>query len=315
MSIPRRRFLTISGAAVVTDLAQATATGAAASADARAAASPPQTIPNLQSWTAATGQYSLPATVRILLSSAHSSTLRTTADVLAEDLRTVTRRTVTVVEQATPAPAAGDIVLTLAPVTGLNEEGYELQVGSSMQVRGTKAGVFYGTRTILQWLRQATVVPAGLARDWPRYPDRGLLVSNAAKYYTLTWWKGQIQEMAYLKLNLLWISVGYDTSPLAEMKEVAAYAARYNISVIPLTNLPGHVEKHLGSRPDLALPGRTWTTSRRRTGISARTSTSPSSAATSQSGTTCSRNCWRRPGSASGRPRSRRTCCTGSSTT
>ncbi|ADB33527.1 Glycoside hydrolase, family 20, catalytic core [Kribbella flavida DSM 17836] len=256
MSMPRRRFLTISSAAVAAGLVQTgTVTPAGAQADA-AAALPPPTIPNLQSWTAAAGQYTLPATVRIIVSTAHSPTLRTTADVLAEDLRKVTRRTVTVVEQTSPAPAAGDIVLTLAAVIGLNDEGYELQVGSSMQVRGTKSGVFYGTRTVVQWLRQATVVPGGVARDWPKYPDRGFLVANAAKYYTPTWWQGQIQEMSYLKMNLLWFSPGYDTAPLNEMKDMAAYAARYNIGLVPLTNMPGHMGKLLATRPDLALPGR-----------------------------------------------------------
>jgi hypothetical protein len=250
--IARRRFLTLAGGSAVALSWAVTDPVLADAIPQRSTALPPQTIPAIRQWNAGTGQYQLPATIRILIS---PTAFRSTADTFAEDLRKLTKKTVTVVVQSTPVPVAGDIVLTQATVTG-GAEAYELIVSSWLEVRGPKSGVFFGTRTILQWLRQATTIPAGTAIDYPTYPERGFLVANAPKRYTETWWQGQIQEMSYLKLNMLWLYVGYDTTPLPEMKRIAEYAAKYNIAVVPQSNMPGHMTKLLADRPDLGLPGR-----------------------------------------------------------
>lgn len=252
-TMPRRHFLTLTSGAV----AGGYLAGQQASAvTPQPLAAPPVTIPALQSWTASSEQYTLQTTSRILLSAAHADRLRTTADVLADDIRQITGRSLPVVVQDQPQPAAGDIHLVLATVTGLGEEGYELRVGSTMEVRGAASGVFWGTRTIVQWFRQTTTVPGGVARDWPRYPERGFLVAHVPKYFTMTWYQGQIQELSYLKMNMFWIYVGYDSTPLADMKAIAQYAARYNVTVVPQTNMPDHMARLLHDRPDLQLPGR-----------------------------------------------------------
>jgi hexosaminidase len=72
----------------------------------------------------------------------------------------------------------------------------------------------------------------------------------------MAWWQGQIQELSYLKMNLLWFYVGYDSTPLAEMKAIAEYAARYNITVVPQLNMPGHMGRLLVERSEHQLPGR-----------------------------------------------------------
>ena len=69
----------------------------------------------------------------------------------------------------------------------------------------TAAGAFYGTRTVLQLLRRGRQRsrPAR-ARDWPRYPERGLMIDNGRRYFSPAWIKRDGSgELAYLKLNQL----------------------------------------------------------------------------------------------------------------
>ncbi len=248
-NLPRRQFLALSGGAALAGLVAGPATPAAA----RSAAVPPPTIPALQSWTVGSGQYVVPSSVRIIVRGADAAALRPAAETLAAALAKALNRPAQVEVQDTPAPAAGDIVLRLAAAV-VNGEGYEIKVGAALEVSGQRAGVFHAAQTIVQWLKQATTVPGGVARDWPKYPERGFLVANAARFYTTAWWKGQLDEMAYLKLNMLWVNIGYDTAPLAQAKEIEAYAAKYNIGLVPLTGMPGHMDKLLANRPDLKLP-------------------------------------------------------------
>ena len=63
--------------------------------------------------------------------------------------------------------------------------------------------MFYGTRTLLQLLRQSYAVPRGRALDWPRYPQRGLMIDLGRRIYPQRWIESHIRELAYLKLNLL----------------------------------------------------------------------------------------------------------------
>ncbi|MFC0625972.1 DUF4082 domain-containing protein [Kribbella deserti] len=256
-NLPRRRFLGLTGgAALAGGLGAAGLSAASASAAVgRELAGPPLTIPGLQQWVAGGGaQYVVPGvtqTFRVIVRGADAEALRPVGDILKADLGKVLKRAIRVEVQETPAPAAGDVVLSLAAIPGLDSEGYELKVGPVLELRGARAGVFHGAQTIVQWLRQATTVPAGTARDWPKYAERGFLVANAARHYSMPWWQGQIVDMAYLKLNLLWVNVGYDTAPLSQIKEIAAFAAKYNINLVPLTNMPGHMNKLLANRPDL----------------------------------------------------------------
>ena len=67
----------------------------------------------------------------------------------------------------------------------------------------TAAGAFYGTRSVVQLLRRKRSIPAGTARDWPRYPERGLMLDNGRRYFSPRWLRARIRELAYLKLNQL----------------------------------------------------------------------------------------------------------------
>ena len=86
----------------------------------------------------------------------------------------------------------------------LGREGYRLEVGPGVRIEArTPAGAFYGTRTVLQRLNTGRAIQPGHARDWPSYPERGLMLDNGRRYFPPAWIKRQIRLMAYLKLNQL----------------------------------------------------------------------------------------------------------------
>jgi hexosaminidase len=171
------------------------------------------------------------------------------------------------------APVAGDVELRLGSRDRqLGREGYRLDVGGSVRIEArTRAGLFYGTRTLLQLLRRGTI-PAGSARDWPRYPERGLMLDNGRRYFTPAWIKEQIDLLAELKLNQFHMHfsdnegfrVESDSHPEVvsgrhlrkrEVRELIAYAARRHIRVIPELDMPGHLRAALAQHPELQLPG------------------------------------------------------------
>jgi hexosaminidase len=229
----------------------------------------PPTIPALRSWKPAAGSFELRAGSRLVVDRRHDRRLASEARLFAGELRRLTGRRPQIVvgEQ----PAVGDIQLTLGSGDRLGREGYRLQVGAALRVSArADAGVFYGTRTVLQLLRQGPSIPAGVASDWPRYPERGLMIDNGRKYFTVGWIKRRIRELAYLKLNHLHLHLsdnqGFriesETHPEIVSREhltkdqvraIVALASRYHVRVVPEIDMPGHLRAALAAHPELQL--------------------------------------------------------------
>ncbi|MEU7529939.1 family 20 glycosylhydrolase [Saccharothrix sp. NPDC042600] len=232
---------------------------------AQAANPKPQTIPALREWTGGTGDFTFADTARIVRDPA----LATTAGVFADDL---TARFGRPVAQVDGGARAGDVVLRLGSTdTALGEEGYALSVTDRVVVTArTDAGAFYGTRTVLQLLKQRTTIPRGTARDWPLKRERGLMVDNGRKYFTPQWLADHVKELAYLKLNYLhlhltdnlgfriesekhpeYVSAQHLTKQ--QVRDLIALAAKYKITVVPEFDAPGHMDAILAKHPDLKL--------------------------------------------------------------
>ncbi|MGC4807677.1 discoidin domain-containing protein [Micromonospora sp. DT233] len=225
-----------------------------------------QVIPALRQWTAGTGSYTFGTASRIVVDPAHAAALTDDAATFAADLRDLTGRTVSVV---TGTAATGDIRLTLGGTQPA--EGYTMTVGASISIQGsTDTGAFYGTRTVLQLLRQSGTVPAGTTTDAPAKPERGLMLDVGRKYVTGEWLRQQIKELAYLKLNRLHLHLsdthGFrlesTTHPEVvseqhyskqEMREIVALAAKYHIEIVPEIDMPGHLNAVLAKHPELQL--------------------------------------------------------------
>ncbi len=242
------------------------ATGAAAHANPR-----PWTIPALRAWSGGRGVFRLAAGTEIVVPARYRRALLGTAATLAADLRALTARRLRIAIGDAP-PAAGGIVLQLgSPERRLGREGYALRIRASVRISArTATGVFYGTRTLLQLLRDGGSIPRGDARDWPRYPERGLMIDLGRRSYPASWIAARIKELAYLKLNLLHLHLTDDqrwgiesraqpelVSPGALTQQavhsLVELAARYHVTVVPEIDMPGHMGALLAKHPGLEL--------------------------------------------------------------
>lgn len=214
------------------------------------------------------GEFALRDGARIVAGGA----LREPAELLAEDL-TRAGRAVSV----TAGPAeTGDIVLEEAADAPAPAESYRITSGDRLTITAhDTAGIIHGTQTVLQWLRQTTTLPAGIAEDRPGYSERGLMLDTGREFFPVDWVKARIRDAAYLRMNMVQLHLsdaeGFRlesrahpeiTSPqhysAADLREILDYARSYAIEIVPEIDMPGHMNALLAQHPDLVLrPART----------------------------------------------------------
>lgn len=270
-----RRIFVGGTAAVIGAFGVSTIEAASASAAPSTATPPggattlPSTIPAVQDWRKGRGSFRLGPSSRVIVHRRDAGPLNQVAQLFAADLAAVAKN---VSRQSSSDRAArkGDIVLQLGSVDRkLGSEGYVLEIGEQITVTArTAAGVLYGTQTLLQMLRQTKVLPAGTVKDWPGYEERGFLVDIGRMYFSLEWLKARVRDMAYLKLNTLFLHLTDDEgwrveSKLGvqsaqfltkrEVRELVAYATRFNVTVIPEIDMPAHLGALLTKYPQFRL--------------------------------------------------------------
>ncbi|GGX85497.1 beta-N-acetylhexosaminidase [Streptomyces hiroshimensis] len=169
----------------------------------------------------------------------------------------------------------GDVELVLRPGTGqgpLAAEAYELTArdGKVLVASAGEAGVFYGTRTLLQAVRSGGGLPEGVVRDAPDRAQRGLHLDIARKHFTAEWIEARLRELSALKLNQLALHFSDDqgfriesdshpeiVSPQrltkAEVRRIVALAESLHITVIPEIDSPGHLGAVIAAHPTLQL--------------------------------------------------------------
>jgi hexosaminidase len=187
-----------------------------------------------------------------------------------------------------------DLSLGYVPAR-LGTEGYELAVtrrGVSLKAR-TPAGLFTGVQTLRQLLPAAVesrtkqrgpwVVPAGRVVDYPRFAYRGAMLDVARHFFTPDQVKTYIDQIALYKINHLHLHLaddqgwrieieswprlttyggstevgggpgGYYTK--AQYRDIVAYAAARNITIVPEIDMPGHTNAALASYAELNCDG------------------------------------------------------------
>ncbi|AKU15426.1 beta-N-acetylhexosaminidase [Luteipulveratus mongoliensis] len=266
MKLSRRAALSLAGSAVLAPIGVRTAAAAVAA---------PTTLPVLRQWTAGPSPYAFGQGTRVVIARADEAELSRLATDFAADLRTVTGVPVsTTVGDARP----GDILLGLGAVAGSSSsERHRVASGPILKVTAPeRSGVFYGSRSVLQWLRQGWTVAGGTATDWPSYPERGLLVDTGRKFLSIPFLRRQIREISYLKLNYLHLHLNdvngmrleSTTHPevvspqhytQAEMRDLIAYADRYNVRIRPELDFPAHLTPILDAHPELRLVSKSGT--------------------------------------------------------
>lgn len=157
-------------------------------------------------------------------------------------------------------------LLTDSSRTDLKNEGYELTITPSgvTITAATDIGVFYGTRTLSQMLRQQTTLPAGTVKDIPAYAERGMTLCACQINMSNEWIDRFLTEMADLKLNQVLLEMKLKSEKHPDVntwsyytrEDVAKFVKKantYGIDVIPEINSPGHMNIWLENKPEFQL--------------------------------------------------------------
>jgi hexosaminidase len=194
--------------------------------------------------------------------------------------------------------AAHDGSIRLVKAAGLAAEGYALTVttaGITISA-STPAGAFYGTRTLLQLIKDKSA-PCVSIQDEPRIAWRGFMLDVSRHFFDKDEVKARLDEMAELKLNVFhwhltddhgwrieikkypklteigaWhpITAGEKNSKHSkdgryggfytqdEIREIVAYAAERHIRIMPEIDMPGHMSAAATAYPELS-PNNGWT--------------------------------------------------------
>lgn len=217
----------------------------------------------------------LDASSRIVIASADEQALSDEASLLSGELATMDSASDLGITGPLPIvvgdqPHPGDIALSVGNVDeATSSEAYTVKVANTVSITGpTDTGVFNGTRTLLQALQRAGGLEHGTVRDWPTLKIRQLHLDAARKYYSMDFWREEIRQMAFMKMNTLEYHfsenegfrlessshpeiVSEQHITKAQLAEIIALAAKYHIEVVPSLDVPGHMRTALDAHPEL----------------------------------------------------------------
>ncbi len=244
----------------------------------------PKVIPALQQWKGGKGKLTLPVKGRIVVATAaDTAALLPVARTLRADLAEMTGRDFAV---AVGKAAQGDISLSLTkPDTVLGQEGYVMETDRSVKISApTARGVFWGTRTLLQILStEGGVLPKGVARDWPDYPNRGFMLDVGRKFFTMDFLREYVKMLSFYKMNEFQIHLNDNGFPAyfdndwnktyaafrlesdrfpgltakdgsyskKEFIDLQHLAAQYGVNIIPEIDFPAHSLAFVHYKPEI----------------------------------------------------------------
>ncbi len=189
---------------------------------------------------------------------------------------------------ATSAQAATRLQLRRVDDPTLGDEGYRLRIddGITLEAR-TDAGLFYAVETLRQLLPpappakgHAITLPQLAITDVPAYRWRGSSLDVARSFLPVSYLKAHIDRMAFFKLNRLHLHLTDDQGwrieikryprlteiggasavkggrpgfyTQAELRELVAYAAARNVTIVPEIDLPSHIQAAIAAYHELA---------------------------------------------------------------
>ncbi|QKV94841.1 beta-N-acetylhexosaminidase [Streptomyces sp. NA02950] len=180
-------------------------------------------------------------------------------------------------------------------VRGLGAEGYRLDVtGHAVTISArASSGLFHGVQTLRQLLPASVErttrqpgpwrISGGTITDEPRFGYRGAMLDVSRHFFTVDQVKRYIDQLALYKINKLHLHLsddqgwriaidswprlaGYGGSTQvgggpggfytkADYREIVAYAAARELTVVPEIDLPGHTNAALASYAELNCDG------------------------------------------------------------
>lgn len=183
----------------------------------------PVILPELREWKGGTGRFTAFARVTY-----KDASLKEMAEQFASDYRALTGRGIEVAKA--DAAQTGDVFFTLGAdkKRGLKEEGYLIEATSDKITVSAEAvaGANWGSKTILQSVKQTGDFPCGTARDYPLHKVRGFILDVGRKTFTIEWLRQLTAQMAWYKMNDLQIHLNDNLIPLEQLKDpMQAYSA------------------------------------------------------------------------------------------
>lgn len=235
-----------------------------------------QIIPAPKSLTATGESLPLKRGARVVLADPKSEDDRFAAEDFADDVRETAQLSLRVVTGGgrgqilvgrldSPRVRAAVERAGLSAPPDLDEEGYLLAAGADgVVVAGrSAAGTFYGLQTLKQLVRgegDAAFIQGVKIADWPSMRWRALSDDiSRGPIPTVEYVKRQIRTEAMFKMNMhsLYMEhvLRYASHPLiapeggaltpAEVRELASYARRYHVELVPEQQTFGHMHKAL----------------------------------------------------------------------
>ncbi|MDT5294336.1 MAG: hexosaminidase, partial [Acidobacteriota bacterium] len=235
-----------------------------------------QIIPKPKSVTATGENFPLTSEARVVLADPKSEDDRFAAEDFADDVRETAgvvlrvgagggKRRILVGLLASPRVRGAIEKAGLSVPDAVGEESYLLVVKANLVVVAgqTEAGTFYGLQTLKQLVRGegASAFVQGVAvADWPSMRWRALSDDiSRGPIPTLDYFKRQIRNEAMFKMNMHSLYMEHvfasDAHPLiapeggslapAEIRELAAYARRFHVELVPQQQTFGHLHKAL----------------------------------------------------------------------
>lgn len=247
----------------------------------------PNVIPSIKQWMPDTGTYVLSPASRICVDEDDAVALSAAAGAFRADLKSFLGIELPIVRTDSPNP--GDILLTMLDESGfeaknLGREGYVAEISDAVTVSAeSPRGLFYGTRTLLQLLKQAPHndrMGRGTIVDFPDYPIRGFMIDVGRMPIRIEWLRAYVKFMSYYKMGDLHIHlndnairrpdayVGFrlESTTYAgltskdlfytkkEYAELHDLAKTYGVTIVSEFDTPAHSRAFTRYRPDLRHP-------------------------------------------------------------
>lgn len=172
----------------------------------------PFVVPELQEWAGADGQFTPASDSRIIVKGKGKEVKRV-AQAFADDYYTMFGKQLTV---KSGKARQGDFVIEVAKDEQLGDEGYRLEIGTTVHLTAnTTKGAYWGTRTLLQLTEQRAdrSLPCGTAVDVPQYALRGFMIDCGRKYIPMAYLKDLVKVMSYYKMNTLQVHLNDNGFP------------------------------------------------------------------------------------------------------
>ena len=175
------------------------------SVEAAAQNAKPEVIPTLQEWYGYKDSFTLGGSSKIVYNDAKGVGLADVAANMQADLKEITGLDLAV--EAGTSAGADDIYIESADDTyKVGEEGYLLVTDDSgLKIYAPSyTGALYGTITVEQilWLSDGTnTVPQGIARDYPAYEVRGVMLDVARTPYRIQQIEDYTKILLWYKMN------------------------------------------------------------------------------------------------------------------